>query len=209
MIKTNKAARCLFIAIAALIMVCLTSCVDYTQSITLKDGKYIIYIKVTMSKALLAMAGEDANDWADRLIEGDDFPAGFNKVVTESEVGAQCTVAIDTNTRNKDEKAIIPTIKKNKVVIPFLPSEATDELVSTDDDTNDMVMAIMSSAKCRILVSKKIVSNIASAYFEGKGGQNYSIAAFDYGDIWGLEVPFTVLMESGRYNFDNIVILQG
>lgn len=199
--------RCMLAAAIAIAAVCFTSCVDYTQSISLKDGKYIVYIKFTLSKALLAMAEEDADEWADKLIADDDFKDGFSKVSTDLEVGAQCTLKIDPKTKNKDEKAIIPSFSKNKVLIPFLPNTAAGEFDTGDEDGNDMMMAILSTAKCRVLVSKQIISDIDTAYFEGNAGQNYSIAVFDYGDTWGIEVPLIVLMSS-NYKTDNIIVIR-
>lgn len=64
------------------------------------------------------------------------------------------------------------------------------------------------SLKCRVMMSKKIIPEIETAYFEGRGGQNYSIPVFDYGEAYCLEVPFVVLFETGKYKMDKIVILK-
>lgn len=208
MAKANK-TRCALGIIALIAAVFFTSCVDYVQSISMKGNKYAVYVKFTLSKMLLSMAGEDADEWADKLISEEDMFSGFSKVNTDSEVGAECRLLIDPKTRDAGEKALLPSISKNKAVIPFLPGEFTNEFKSDDADTNDMMMAVLSAAKCRMLVSKNIVSVVESAYFEGKGGQNYSVAVFDYGDVWGIEVPFTVLMESSAYKIDKIVVIKG
>lgn len=202
----NKVRWC-FVAVLAVI--CLTSCVDYTQSISLKDGKYTVYIKFTLSKTLFAMADQDADEWVDKLLEDENEVEALRKVSTDVEVGAEGRFVIDAKTRDADEKAILPVISKTKVLLPFLPREAASGLKTDDEDTNDMTAAILSSAKCRILVGKNIISKIDSAYFAGKGGQNYSIAVFDYGEVWGIEVPFLVLMETSMYDFDNIVLIKG
>ena len=42
-----------------LIALCFTSCIDYVQTISYKDGKYEMYYKVTLSKMLLALAQQE------------------------------------------------------------------------------------------------------------------------------------------------------
>lgn len=83
---------------------------------------------------------------------------------------------------------------------------------SVGTDSNDygeaFAEAIMSSAKCRILISKAVIPSIETAYFEGKGNQNYSIPVFDYGDALCLEIPFIVLSKEGMYRTDRIVVIK-
>ena len=45
-----------------LIPLLFTSCIDYVQSITYKDGKYQMYYKVTLSKVLFALGDEDPEE---------------------------------------------------------------------------------------------------------------------------------------------------
>ena len=66
----------------------------------------------------------------------------------------------------------------------------------------------MSSAKCRILLSKNLIPEIETAYFEGKGGQNFSIPVFDYGEANCLEIPFIILTQEGMYRTDRVVIIK-
>lgn len=54
----------------------------------------------------------------------------------------------------------------------------TDFMKSDDSESQAISEAILSSAKCRVMASKKIISSINNAYFEGRGGQNYSVAVF-------------------------------
>ena len=58
-------------------------------------------------------------------------------------------------------------------------------------------------------VFKNIIPVIETAYFTGKGGQNYSIPVYDYGDVHCLEVPFPILFEDGKYRTDRIVVIKG
>ena len=83
-----------------------------------------------------------------------------------------------------------------------------DFMKSDDSKSQAISEAILSSVKCRVMVSKKIISSINNAYFEGCGGQNYSVAVFDYGESFCMEIPFIVLFEAGMYKFDRIVVIR-
>ena len=100
-----------------------------------------------------------------------------------------------------------------KCFIPFLIGNESNSLIDYFKDENsesqEITKAILSSAKCKILIDKSVLPVIDSAYFEGRGGQNYSIALFDYGVSYCLEIPFIVLFETGMYNFDRIVVIRG
>lgn len=52
------------VSLISLLLICLafTSCVDYVQSISYKNGKYQMYYKVTLSKLLFAMMDEDPEE---------------------------------------------------------------------------------------------------------------------------------------------------
>lgn len=193
-----------------------TSCIDYVQSITYKDGKYQMYYKVTLSKVLFALGDEDPEEIFESFDEDtlEDLPENVDvkPVNTDLEVGAEFSLSIDPKTTDKTEKSFLPTVAGNKCFIPFLlgdkDSSIADAMKSDDNDAQGIAEAIMSSAKCRVLISKKVIPSIEIAYFEGRGSQNYSIPVFDYGDSYCLEIPFIVLFESGMYKFDKIVILK-
>ena len=193
-----------------------TSCIDYVQSITYKDGKYQMYYKVTLSKVLFALGDEDPEEIFESFDEEtlEDLPENVDvkPVNTDLEVGAEFTLSIDPKTTDETEKSFLPTVAGNKCFIPFLlgdkDSSIADAMKSDDNDAQGIAEAIMSSAKCRVLISKKVIPSIEIAYFEGRGSQNYSIPVFDYGESYCLEIPFIVLFESGLYKFDKIVILK-
>ena len=134
------------------------------------------------------------------------------KVNTDLEVGAEFSFLIDPHTTDEKQKAFLPKISGNKCYIPFLlgdeNSGIADSMNSDNSETQAMVEAFMSSAKCRVLISKTIIPQIETAYFVGKGGQNYSIALFDYGDSYCLEIPFIVLMNKGNQKLDQIVVIK-
>ena len=199
-----------------LIPLLFTSCIDYVQSITYKDGKYQMYYKVTLSKVLFALGDEDPEEIFESFDEDTlkDVPENVDvkPVNTDLEVGAEFSLSIDPKTTDEIEKSFLPTVAGNKCFIPFLlgdkDSSIADAMKSDDNEAQGIAEAIMSSAKCRVMISKKVIPSIEIAYFEGRGSQNYSIPLFDYGESYCLEIPFIVLFESGMYKFDKIVILK-
>lgn len=151
-------------------------------------------------------------DFDEESIE--DLPKNISvsPVNTDLEVGAGFNFNIDPKTSDATEKSFLPTISGNKCFIPFLLGENESIADSVGTDSNDygeaFAEAIMSSAKCRILISKAIIPSIETAYFEEKGNQNYSIPVFDYGDALCLEIPFIVLSKKGMYRTDRIVVIK-
>lgn len=98
------------VSLISLLLICLvfTSCVDYVQSVTFKNGKYHMYYKVTLSKLLFAMADEDPEEIFmdfDKEEIGELPPNILIKPVnTELEVGAEFTFEIDPKTTDETEK---------------------------------------------------------------------------------------------------------
>ena len=200
----------------AIILVCFASCVDYVQSVTYKNGSYQMYYKITLSKVLFAMTDENPEElfkvFDKETLEGLPENVSVKPVNTELEVGAEVILNINPNTNDENEKAFLPTITGNKCFVPFLLGQndsISDSLNSDSDEYEKIAQAILSSAKCRILISKNIISLIETAYFEGKGSQNYSIPVFDYGDSFCLEIPFIALSKEGMYRTDRIVVMKG
>lgn len=197
-----------------LFILCLTSCVDYVQSVTFKNGKYHMYYKVTLSKLIFAMADEDPEEIFRDFDEDEigELPpnTSIKPVNTELEVGAEFTFEIDPKTTDETEKSFLPTVAGKKCFIPFLlgQNDSISDSVGSDSEGADFAAAIMSSAKCRILLSKNLIPEIETAYFEGKGGQNFSTPVFDYGEANCLEIPFIILTQEGMYRTDRVVIIK-
>lgn len=199
------------------------SCVDYIQAISYKDGKYTIYYKITLSKILLELADEEPDSIFDDFVfdEFSDYESllmpknmKINKVNTDLEVGAEFKISVSAQTQDETEKKLLPTVAKNKIKIPVFFGDVSDGLNEdfgdsySDDYADEFAQAIFSAAKSRVLIGKNIVPSIEICYFEGKGGQNYSIPVFDYGESWCLEIPFIVFFETEMYDFENIVIIK-
>ena len=106
--------------------------------------------------------------------------------------------------------SFLPTVAGKKCFIPFLlgQNDSISDSVGSDSEGEEFAAAIMSSAKCRILLSKNLIPEIETAYFEGKGGQNFSIPVFDYGEANCLEIPFIILTQEGMYRTDRVVIIK-
>lgn len=196
----------------------MTSCVDYVQSISYKDGCYQIYYKVTLSKLLFIIADENPEEIFRTfdLESSDDFPenVSLSPVNTDLEVGGEAMLYINPRTTDETEISHLPKISGNKCFIPFLLGENETIYNSLDSDSIDdygesLGEAILSSAKCRILISKNVIPYIETAYFTGKGNQNYSIPVFDYGDEFCIEIPLIVLFQKGMYRTDRIVVIKG
>lgn len=193
-----------------------TSCIDYVQSISYKDGEYQLYYKITLSKLLLAMGDQDPEeifaDLNDEALDSLPETVKVNAVDTDLEVGAEFSISINPRTTDEDEKALLPKTTKSKCYIPFLLGQDENSLAnnmgSSDQEAQNITQAILSSAKCRILISKKIIPAIKEAYFEGYYGRDYSVPVFDYGESYCLEIPFILLFESSNYDFSRVVILK-
>ncbi len=199
-----------------------TSCVDYVQSISYKNGKYKLYYKATLSKVLFAMSDEnpdeifknfegELNNFDDESLKNLPKSAKINPINTDLEVGAEFSFEIDPKTTDETEKSYLPKVSGKKCYIPFLidnnNSDFSDEINSEDEESQAIIRALLSSAKCRVLIGKNIIPSIEIAYFEGTGGQNYSIPVFDYGDSYCLEIPF-VILTTKMYNQNRIVVIR-
>lgn len=98
------------VSFISLLLICLvfTSCVDYVQSGTFKNGKYHMYYKETLSKLLFAMADEDPEeifmDFDEEEIGELPPKISIKPVNTELEVGAEFTFEIDLKTTEETEK---------------------------------------------------------------------------------------------------------
>ena len=196
-----------------LFLFCFTSCVDYVQSITYKNGKYQMYYKITLSKVLFEMMDEDPEQIFQEFDEEalNEFPerGEIKAVNTDLEIGAEIILKLDPKTTDETEKELLPKVSGNKCFIPFLLGNNDSISDSVKSEGEAMAQAMLSSAKCRVLISKSIIPVIETAYFTGKGGQNYSIPIYDYGDANCLEIPFIILFETGMYRTDRIVIIKG
>lgn len=196
------------------IVLTLTSCIDYVQSITYSNGKYHLYHKITLSKLLLELADEDAEDFVEELLEdsSDEIPdyVSMKGVNTETEAGYEFIMDINPKTATEEEKGFLPTKSSSKYYIPFYISEIISDSYDFDDvDLDDsFTLAMFSAAKIRVMIAKNIIPKIDSAYFvaEYEDDENYYISVFDYGNNYCLEIPFLLFVDNYLYDLDKIVI---
>lgn len=199
------------------IVLMLTSCIDYVQSISYSNGKYHLYHKVTLSKLLLEMADEDAEYFVDEILETSSYELPENVTMkgvnTETEAGFEFILDVDPKTATEDEKAFLPTKSGDKYFIPFYVSEMMSDFDDFDDvDLDDsFTLAMFSTGKVRVMIAKNIIPSIKDAYFEAEDedDENFYISVFDYGNNYSLEIPFLLFFDEYLYDLDRIVITRG
>lgn len=104
-----KLLQKLFFILLIILCFSFTSCIDYVQSITYKDGKYEIYYKVTLSKVLFAMMDENPESIFEDFGDDMDLPENItlNPVETDLEVGAEINMSINPKTTDEIEKSFL------------------------------------------------------------------------------------------------------
>lgn len=217
--KTESTRRILFVLMLLVVPFLFTSCIDYVQAISYSDGEYHFYYKYTLFRALYEMADEESDDSADEVdaaeIEesagiADRMPDNMKKtpVKTEFEEGDEITFSVNPRTTDEKQKSVLPTTAGNKYYIPFMMGEVLQSANSLPEDSEAMLAAMLSTAKCRVVISKKIIPTFTCAYFEGVGAKNYSVPMYDLGDVWCAEIPFLVLFQSDTFKTDRLVVLK-
>lgn len=194
-----------------------TSCFDYVQSISYENGKYRLYYKFALSQIFMELAEIDSSEFMEEFNPDDLLAMGsifqVNPIETDLESGIEFSVTVDSKTNAPEQKKLLPSTSGSKYYIPFAVGEETDsfsdEFNFSSSEEDMIALALLSSVKCRVLVSKKIVPQVEVAYFEGRGGQHYSIPVYDYGDNFCFEVPVLLFAEDDKYRFDRIVVLKG
>lgn len=186
----------------------LSSCVDYVQSVSVSGGKSRVYCKLAWSRPLVEMSDLDAetalgDSGIGSLMKG----ADVREISTEYERGREFTVWVDKG--SEEAAALLPKSGGGECRIPFLiGSEAAtlaEELASEDEEGQAIKKAMLSSAKCRVIVDKKIAKRIVSAHFERADGDEYEIPVYDYGPAFCMEIPYLALFEEEGCDFRQIV----
>lgn len=188
----------------------LISCFDFVQSISYEKGIYHYYYKFTFSKDLIELSGNDVNEYIATLQnEITDEVLNISSINTDEDVGIEFSIDINPKSATENEKSLLPKNSKNKLYIPFFKKDDCTEYFNyPDDEYTQIISAILSFAKCRVFISKNIISSPEIAYFEGTGGKIFSIPIFDYGSVFCLEIPFSVFSDETMYKMDKIVIIK-
>jgi hypothetical protein len=195
----------------------LTSCFDYVQSVGFKNGKHQMYYKITFSKPLMQLVGQDTQEELlnEESLEEFGSKATLRNIDTDLEFGAEISMELDPKrldpAEDGDLMELIPMVSGKKCLIPFIAGEKSDfltDMQDSDDETMGMMVMLLSSLKARVLVDKSLVPKMKAACFEGNGVDDYQIPFYDYGPAWCLEVPLIVLLERESYRLDTIVVLK-
>lgn len=187
-----------------------SSCIDFVETIGVDDGNYQIYTKMTFSKTMFAYAGVDADILVKELSEeiiNDGI--SFIPVNATSEIGVQINASILPESEDKLDLALMPRISGNTYVIPFIMGDAApamqDKIKDEDENSVQMINMMLSTAKCRIFISKNVIPYAKAAYFDGT--EKVLIDLFDFGEQYCLEIPFSLLATPSDCDFRLITVL--
>lgn len=194
-----------------LLFICvLSSCVNYTQSISRKGGWYNYYYRVTVSKVLVDLLyKKDADALFEPLTNSLLDGAIVKDIDTKNERGKEVTLSIKARTRNKSEKAALPKLSRGVVKIPFLPDTNKNTIKSIaqnrDKKAQALAKVLFGEPKCQIIIDKSVLKNISAAYF--KGDPNDCPVPFsDCTDGYCLEIPILKILEGDGYDTSYIII---
>lgn len=206
------ARRLLFLAAVALAAFSLSSCIDYVQSVSYRDGRYRLYYKVTLSRLLMDLADSDSDEyvrqWEDGFAESVIASHGFEMkpVDTTMEVGVEVVGEINPKKADEETGRFLPKKSGDRLLIPFLPF-AEKDFSENNEFENQFAQALLSSAKFRVMVEKRIAPTIASAYFEGRHGSRCGVPVYDYGGMYCMEIPAVVFFQNEGWNCEHIIVL--
>ena len=110
----------------------------------------------------------------------------------------------------------MPKIQGNKYFIPVFifsgNSEVQDKVSESTQSDNEMsqafINAVWSAAKLRIMISKKIISQIERVYFAGNNKPDSEIPFYDYGESFCFEIPVLFLTKCDGYDLSRIVVVK-
>lgn len=192
--------RVLSTVVIGFCLLLLTSCFDGLESISYENDEYKITYRLTISKLLLEMAsstsGESINydsiteEISEQVLEN----ASIEPVNTDLDFGVSATMRIKKDTKDEEQRKILPSVVDGKCFIPLLlKDERFDDLgkdISSETDTT-----FLANAKWRILISKKIIADAKSAYIENTDTEERSyFSVTDLTDMYYIEIPFLFLM---------------
>lgn len=192
-----KAKKLLLTAAVILSTFMFTGCIDIVENISYSDSNYNIGIRITLSKLLFAMANEDPDKFLNQLQSSDDIPenAEINPINSELEAGVYFKVKIDPQNATEEQKEFLPLVKKDgKVIIPvFLYDQNFSDIEKMDAESKGIAQAMLSTAKYRVNLSKKIISPLSDVKFVCES-ETHPVEYYDMGEMYCIEIPFILLM---------------
>lgn len=199
-------------------LVGLTSCLDSVQAISYNDGQYYWYMKLSLSKALLEMTGEDADAFWEEVDNADfgEFPdfVSVKPVETDMEVGVEVSAYLDPNSKDEDIQLILPRKIGNEYHVAFFVGfmDIFNSGDFSDSDEIEMTQMMLASAKCRVMVGKNIIPHAEGAYIaawdDSWYGEDYKMPVYDYGDSYCVEIPWAILLESDQYDLSQVIFVK-
>ena len=194
-----------FVLMTSVLMVlCLTSCFEFVQSISLEGESYHIKRQISFSKYFLAMimSGKSAPSDALSLKE---FEAEFDNLAetmgaesfhTPSESGIISTMTINRDTQLEEELASLPHKDGTKFIIPLIDMTETAEKAQTDWNSLSMAYMFLTTAEYQLTLEKEIVPHISYAYLiEQNSNEQYFVDVADDGKNYLIEIPVMPLFE--------------
>jgi len=200
---------CIFIVSA--VSLALTGCIDIFQHLIIDaDGLVRTTIRVTISKAVFAMAdglSEDDADFEEIFNENDlnnmdldrydQFGTSFEKINDSTDAGYLLSMNIDyrdqdmVNSINKADISFIPRFGKRDITIPIDLLDGS--YGSSGDDA--MALAFMSTGKYRLLINKNIMADIGRAVVFA-GNEETELTVLDLYNDFLVEIPLSILITS-------------
>ena len=189
---------------SVLMVLCLTSCFEFVQSISLEGESYHIKRQISFSKYFLAMimSGKSAPSDALSLKE---FEAEFDNLAetmgaesfhTPSESGIISTMTINRDTQLEEELASLPHKDGTKFIIPLIDMTETAEKAQTDWNSLSMAYMFLTTAEYQLTLEKEIVPHISYAYLiEQNSNEQYFVDVADDGKNYLIEIPVMPLFE--------------
>ena len=175
---------------SVLMVLCLTSCFEFVQSISLEGESYHIKRQISFPKYFLPMifAAEESSEETFSL---EDFELQFDRLAesmqgesfhTPSESGIISTMIINKDTQNEEELASLPRKDGTKFIIPLIDMTETAEKAQTDWDSLMAAYILLSTAEYQLTLGKEIVPHISYAYLiEQNSNEQHLVSVMDNG----------------------------
>ncbi len=201
----------LLVALLCMVII-LGGCIDIYEHIGKeRNGNVNVYLKLTVSKALLKMAESESDSESDPFgeifAEGNEFTNEITnlkgtlaKVDTELETGLAMQLSL-----NVKAPEIHTALQSGEA--PFLPKFGNDRITlsfsgmsrNTDSSSEDSAMGLvlMSSYKYRLSISKSACSTISRVVYS-TDEVDYKPQVIDLPDMFLIEVPLSYLMKTSK-----------
>jgi hypothetical protein len=189
----------------------LTSCIDILQHITVdKNGIELNTIQFTVSKAIFEFANKMnenqepidydkyfSNNSDLSSLEKNKYCSSISKINTVLDYGYTIKMRIDRknketmNSIEKEKIGFIPIKKGKSYIFDF---SSMNDSSSKNQEDNGMQYALLSTAKYKLLISKKMISDIKKLYLvSGSNETEYSYVDLD--DEYLVEIPIIIMIQ--------------